>query len=224
MNKYVLALDQGTTSSRAIVFDRRGQIVAMSQQEFPQILPRPGVVEHDPEAIWKSQLDVARQALTRGGLTAAEIATIGVTNQRETTILWERDSGRPVHNALVWQSRVSSPICERLRQEGHDADFRQTTGLLIDPYFSATKIVYLFEQIPSPPSACRTRRDSIRYGRQLLDLAINPGAAPRDRRQQCEPHIDDEFANPGLGRPLARDIGNPSSDVAGDCRIQRCLG
>jgi glycerol kinase len=162
MDRYILALDQGTTSSRAIVFDRHGAIVSMAQQEFPQILPRPGVVEHDPEAIWQSQMEVARLALSNGGVTAQQIAAIGVTNQRETTILWERDSGRPVHNALVWQSRISSGVCERLRREGHDTLFRQTTGLLIDPYFSASKIVYVFEQ--QPELRKRAERGEILFG------------------------------------------------------------
>jgi glycerol kinase len=148
MDQYVLALDQGTTSSRAIVFDREGNVVSLAQEEFPQLLPAPGIVEHDPEAIWQSQMHVAEQALEQARLAANQIVAIGIANQRETTILWERDSGRPVHNALVWQSRISTPICERLRREGHEARFRETTGLLIDPYFSATKIVYLLEQDP----------------------------------------------------------------------------
>ena len=131
MTRYILALDQGTTSSRAIVFNRAGHVVAKAQQEFPQILPRPGDVEHDPEAIWSSQLAVAREALAQAGLDAQDIAAIGVTNQRETTILWERASGRPVANAIVWQSRVSAPICERLKADGLADLFRQRTGLVV---------------------------------------------------------------------------------------------
>src|SRR6516162_2618457 len=110
---YILALDQGTSSSRAIVFGHDGREVARAQQEFPQILPAPGVVEHDPEAIWSSQLMVAREAVQRAKISAEDIAAIGITNQRETTILWERHSGRPVANAIVWQSRITAPICER---------------------------------------------------------------------------------------------------------------
>ena len=107
--RFVLALDQGTTSSRAIVFGHDGRVVATAQQEFPQIFPRPGEVEHDPEAIWSSQLEVAREALAQAALSAADVAAIGITNQRETTILWDRDTGKPVANAIVWQSRVSAP-------------------------------------------------------------------------------------------------------------------
>ncbi|HZZ72768.1 MAG TPA: glycerol kinase GlpK [Pirellulales bacterium] len=146
MNKFILALDQGTTSSRAIVFDHAGRAVAKAQQEFPQLLPRPGEVEHDPEAIWTSQLTVAQQALAQAKLSAAEIAAIGVTNQRETTILWERASGKPVANAIVWQSRVSAPLCEALKNAGHEPLIRQKTGLVVDAYFSATKIKYLLDK------------------------------------------------------------------------------
>jgi glycerol kinase len=143
--KYVLALDQGTTSSRAIVFAQDGRPVATAQQEFPQILPAPGIVEHDPEAIWNSQLAVAREALKEAGTTAQDIAAVGITNQRETTILWERDSGMPVANAVVWQSRVTAPICERLKADGAEKLIREKTGLVIDAYFSGTKIKYLLD-------------------------------------------------------------------------------
>ena len=146
--QYVLALDQGTTSSRAIVFDHGGRIVASAQQEFEQLLPVPGWVEHDPEAIWSSQLAVAQQVLASAGLTASQIAAIGVTNQRETTILWERSTGKPVANAIVWQSRVSAEICDRLKSEGLEPTFRAKTGLVVDAYFSGTKIKYLLDTIP----------------------------------------------------------------------------
>lgn len=145
---YVLALDQGTTSSRAIVFKRDGCIVAMAQQEFPQIFPSPGHVEHDPEAIWTSQLATAREALARAGASAADVAAIGVTNQRETTILWDKASGAPIANAIVWQSRITAPICDRLKAEGREAMVREKTGLVIDAYFSGTKIKHLLDTTP----------------------------------------------------------------------------
>ena len=147
MSKYILALDQGTTSSRAIVFARDGNIVSLAQREFPQLLPGPGLVEHDPEDIWSSQLDVARQALKEAGLTAADVAALGLTNQRETTILWERSTGRPVANAIVWQSRVSAPICERMKADGLEPLVREKTGLVLDAYFSATKIKHLLDSV-----------------------------------------------------------------------------
>jgi glycerol kinase len=143
--KYVLALDQGTTSSRAIVFDRSGKAVSTAQQEFPQIFPGPGHVEHDPEAIWDTQLHTAREAIARAGISALDLAAIGVTNQRETTVLWEKATGKPVANAIVWQSRVTAPICDRLKAAGHEATFRKKTGLVVDAYFSGTKIKHLLD-------------------------------------------------------------------------------
>ncbi|HJT31098.1 MAG TPA: glycerol kinase GlpK [Pirellulales bacterium] len=147
MNQFILALDQGTTSSRAMVFDRRGSVVSVAQQEFPQILPSPGHVEHDPEAIWSSQLAVARQAIERAKIEPRQVAGLGVANQRETTVVWERDTGRPVANAIVWQSRITAPICDRLRRQGLAEVVRDKTGLVIDPYFSATKLAHLLDSI-----------------------------------------------------------------------------
>ncbi len=144
-SKFVLALDQGTTSSRAIVFDRSGKAVATAQQEFPQIFPGPGHVEHDPEAIWDTQLHTAREAIARAGISALDLAAIGVTNQRETTVLWEKATGKPVANAIVWQSRVTAPICDQLKAAGHEATFRKKTGLVVDAYFSGTKIKHLLD-------------------------------------------------------------------------------
>jgi glycerol kinase len=145
MAQYILALDQGTTSSRAIVFDHDGHLVASAQEEFEQILPGPGLVEHDPEAIWSSQLRVARDAMVRASLDAGDVAALGVTNQRETTILWDRDTGQPVANAVVWQSRASAGICDRLKADGVEETFRAKTGLVVDAYFSGTKITHLLD-------------------------------------------------------------------------------
>jgi glycerol kinase len=145
VSRFVLALDQGTTSSRAIVFDRSGSAVATAQQEFPQLFPSPGHVEHDPEAIWTSQLATAREALAKAGITSRDLAAVGVTNQRETTVLWERESGRPIGNAIVWQSRITAPICDRLKAAGHETLFRRKTGLVVDPYFSGTKVKHLLD-------------------------------------------------------------------------------
>lgn len=141
----VLALDQGTTSSRAIVFGREGLPLSTSQIEFAQIYPRPGDVEHDPEAIWTTQLQTAREAVTRANVP--KISAIGITNQRETTVLWDRITGKPVANAIVWQSRVSAYVCERLKAEGHEPLFRRKTGLVLDAYFSGTKIAHLLATV-----------------------------------------------------------------------------
>jgi glycerol kinase len=158
----ILALDQGTTSSRSILFGRDGRAVATAQQEFPQILPSPGHVEHDPEAIWQSQLATAKRVLTDAKLAAKDIAAIGITNQRETTVLWERATGKPVANAIVWQSRISASVCERLKAAGHEPLFRERTGLLLDPYFSGTKIAYLLETTPG--LRARAERGEILFG------------------------------------------------------------
>ena len=148
MDTYVLALDQGTTSSRAILFDRRGTVRAAAQRELRQIYPQPGWVEHDPEEIWESQLAVAREALASAGIEPAAVAAIGITNQRETTLLWERETGRPVHNAIVWQCRRSAPLCDALKAKGLEPVVRRRTGLVIDAYFSGTKVQWLLENVP----------------------------------------------------------------------------
>ena len=147
MAKYVLALDQGTTSSRAIVFDHDGAIVSVAQQEFPQIYPSPGLVEHDPEAIWSSQLSVAQEAMKKAGASAADIAAIGITNQRETAVVWEKSTGKPVFNAIVWQSRLTVPICDALKAKGFDKELRERTGLVTDAYFSGTKVKWILDNV-----------------------------------------------------------------------------
>lgn len=146
MARYVLALDQGTTSSRSIVFSHEGRIVSTAQKEFPQIFPSPGHVEHDPEAIWNTQLATARKAIGLAKTSARDIAAIGITNQRETVVLWERTSGRPVHNAIVWQSRITADLCDRLKKQGLEPLFRKKTGLVLDAYFSGTKVKYLLDR------------------------------------------------------------------------------
>ncbi len=162
MSKYILALDQGTTSSRAIVFGRDGRLVSSAQQEIRQILPAPGHVEHDPEDIWTSQMHVAESALAQASIGEDEIAGIGITNQRETTILWDRATEKPVHNAIVWQSRVSAAICERLKNDGLSKLFREKTGLVIDAYFSGTKISHLLETLEGLRE--RAERGEILFG------------------------------------------------------------
>ncbi|MBV9690031.1 MAG: glycerol kinase GlpK [Ktedonobacteraceae bacterium] len=147
MARFILSLDQGTTSSRAIVFDHSGSVVSVVQQEFPQMYPAPGLVEHDPEAIWSSQLTVAQEAIKKAGATAHDIAALGITNQRETTIVWEKASGKPVCNAIVWQSRLTVPLCNALVAKGFDKEIRARTGLVTDAYFSATKVQWILDNI-----------------------------------------------------------------------------
>jgi len=147
MAKYILSLDQGTTSSRAILFDHNGAIVSVAQQEFPQIYPAPGLVEHDPEAIWSSQLTVARDALKQIGASASDIAALGITNQRETALVWDKTTGQPVYNAIVWQSRLTVPICDALAAKGFDKEIRARTGLVTDAYFSGTKVKWILDNV-----------------------------------------------------------------------------
>ena len=145
-----------------MLFGRDGRVVAVAQREFPQIFPKPGEVEHDPEAIWTSQLETAREAIRNAGITAADVTAIGITNQRETTVLWDKQTGLPVAPAIVWQSRVSAPICERLKAEGHEALIRKKTGLVVDAYFSGTKVTHLLETVPG--LRARAERGDILFG------------------------------------------------------------
>ena len=146
--KYVLALDQGTTSSRAIVFDHAGQIQSIAQKEFRQIFPQPGWVEHDPNEIWSSQIGVAAEAITSAGLSGRDIAAIGITNQRETTVVWDRRTGQPIYNAIVWQDRRTAGLCDELRAAGHEDLFQRKTGLVLDAYFAGTKLRWILDNVP----------------------------------------------------------------------------
>jgi len=159
---YLLALDQGTSSSRSIVFDRGGRIVAMAQREFRQIYPQPGWVEHDPQEIWQTQLETAREALAQAGLQAHDLAALGITNQRETTLVWDRATGEPIHNAIVWQDRRSEPICAALREGGFEPLVRERTGLIIDAYFSGTKLKWLLDRVPGARDAAQ--RGELAFG------------------------------------------------------------
>ncbi|RNI34779.1 glycerol kinase [Hanamia caeni] len=147
MKKYILTLDQGTTSSRAILFNNEGKIASIAQKEFTQFYPKPGWVEHDPMEIWSSQASVITEAVLKESLSADEIAAIGITNQRETTIVWDRQSGRPVYNAIVWQDRRTAEKCDELKQQGLDKNIREKTGLVLDAYFSATKIQWILDNV-----------------------------------------------------------------------------
>ncbi|WP_043700915.1 glycerol kinase GlpK [Tepidimonas taiwanensis] len=159
---YLLALDQGTSSSRSIVFDAQGHIVALAQQELPQIYPQPGWVEHDPREIWRTQLATAREALAKAGLAASDIRALGITNQRETTVLWNRATGQPVYHAIVWQDRRAEPACAQLREQGHAATIQAKTGLLIDAYFSGTKLQWLLDHVPGARAAAE--RGELAFG------------------------------------------------------------
>ncbi|PAV27215.1 glycerol kinase [Tamilnaduibacter salinus] len=148
MSDYLLAIDQGTTSSRAILFQRDSTIVAIAQQEFQQFFPKDGWVEHDAGEIWRSTLQVCRDVLDKAGLAASDVVGVGITNQRETTILWDRETGEPIHRAVVWQDRRTAPVCAQLKRDGYESRVVEKTGLLVDPYFSATKIAWILDHVP----------------------------------------------------------------------------
>ena len=160
--RYILALDQGTTSSRAIVFDHDGAVVSQAQQEFRQIFPQPGWVEHDPIELWQSQLSVAQEALSRAGTRARDVAAIGIANQRETSVVWDRLTGQPVGNAIVWQDRRTAQHCDRLKAQGLEPVFAGRTGLVLDPYFSATKLCWMLQE--NPRLRERAERGEIAFG------------------------------------------------------------
>lgn len=159
---YLLALDQGTSSSRSIVFDGEGRLVTMAQREFRQIYPRPGWVEHDAQEIWTTQLDTAREALSKAGLKASDITALGITNQRETTVVWNRKTGQPIYHAIVWQDRRAEPTCAALRAQGLEPKVRDTTGLVIDAYFSGTKLKWILDEVPG--ARAQAERGELAFG------------------------------------------------------------
>jgi glycerol kinase len=159
---HILALDQGTTSSRAILFDHDGNPVSVAQKEFTQLFPQPGWVEHDPEEIWSTQIGVASEALARAGLRAHDVAALGITNQRETVVIWDRKTGRPIHNAIVWQDRRTAGLCDQLRADGLVGTFQEKTGLLLDAYFSGTKVKWLLDHVDG--ARARAARGELAFG------------------------------------------------------------
>ncbi len=160
--KYIMSIDQGTTSSRAVIFDRSAEVAAVAQREFTQIYPEPGYVEHDPDEIFSTQLEVCRDAMLNAGAEASDIAAIGITNQRETTIVWDRQTGRPVYNAIVWQCRRTAPLCRELEERGLGDKIREKTGLLIDPYFSAGKLKWILDNVEGARE--RAERGELLFG------------------------------------------------------------
>ena len=160
--KYIVALDQGTTSSRAVVMDHDANIISVSQREFEQIYPKPGWVEHDPMEIWATQSSTLVEVLAKADISSDQIAAIGITNQRETTIVWEKETGKPIYNAIVWQCRRTAEICEHLKRDGLEDYIRSNTGLVIDPYFSGTKVKWILDHVEG--SRERARRGELLFG------------------------------------------------------------
>ena len=162
MKGHVLVVDQGTTSTRSIIFGPDAALVAMAQEEFPQVFPQPGWVEHDPESLWRTTLSTARQALLRAGVEPSALAGLGITNQRETTLVWSRTTGRPIHNAIVWQDRRTAPLCAELKERGCETLVSTRAGLLLDPYFSATKIAWILDNVPG--ARAEAERGELAFG------------------------------------------------------------
>lgn len=162
MTSFILAIDQGTTSSRAILFDRQGQITAVAQQEFPQHFPEDGWIEHNPEDIWETVLATCKEVLIKADISASQVDGVGITNQRETTIVWDRKTGKPLYNAIVWQDRRTSELCQALRDQGHTEEVQAKTGLLIDPYFSATKLAWILDNVEGARE--RAERGELAFG------------------------------------------------------------
>jgi glycerol kinase len=162
MTSHVLAIDQGTTSTRAIMFRADCTIAAIAQQQFPQHFPQSGWVEHDPEDLWRTTLVTCHEAVAKAGLAARDIAAIGITNQRETTLVWDRASGKPIHNAIVWQDRRTAEMCRKLKDAGNEARVAACTGLVLDPYFSASKITWLLDHVPG--ARAKAERGDLAFG------------------------------------------------------------
>ena len=217
---HLLALDQGTSSSRAVVFDAEGRVVALAQREFRQIFPKPGWVEHDPREIWSTQLATAREAIAKSGLEAGDIAAIGITNQRETTLLWNRATGEPLANAIVWQDRRTAPACEALKQRGLEPLFRDKTGLVLDAYFSATKLAWLLANVAGARAAAE--RGELAFGTvdTWLMWLLTGGADTATRRQAV--HATDAS---NASRTLLFDIheGAWSEELLAALQIPRAL-
>lgn len=202
MSRYILALDQGTTSSRAILFDRSGNIIQMAQQEFTQHYPQPGWVEHNPNELFDSQAVVAAKCLRQAGITGSEVAAVGIANQRETTVVWNRRTGAPVYNAIVWQDRRTAGFCDSLREQGKAGLFAEKTGLVLDAYFSGTKVRWVLENVPGARTG-RGGRSAVRDRGFVAHLEFHQGRGPRDRSLQRQPYPDVQYPHRGLGRRTA---------------------
>jgi len=183
---YILALDQGTTSSRAVIYNQEGAAVKIAQNEFTQIYPQAGWVEHDPMEIWGSQRGAISEVMAAAGIAPEEIAAIGITNQRETTIVWDKDTGKPVYNAIVWQCRRTAFICDELTAAGMTDYIRENTGLVVDAYFSATKLKWILDHVEGARARAK-KRTAFRQRRYLAHLESHPGKSPRHRLLQCLP-------------------------------------
>ncbi len=203
MKRYIMALDQGTTSSRCIILDQQARQISSAQKEFAQIYPKPGWVEHDPNEIWASQFSVAAEAMAKAGIHAGEIASIGITNQRETVVVWDKETGLPVYNAIVWQCRRTAERIEEFRREGFDQVLREKTGLIPDAYFSATKLEWILDHVEG--ARARAERGELLWNhRYLAFMEPDAGQSFCDRLYQCFTDDDVQYTYADVG---CRDLG-----------------
>ena len=219
MTRYIGAIDQGTTSTRFIVFDRAGETIATAQMEHRQIYPQPGWVEHDPLEIWRNTQTVIAEALRGADLTHRDLAAIGITNQRETTLLWDRATGAPVHNALVWQDTRVDPLVAEYARDGGQDRFRAQTGLPLASYFSALKLRWLLDNVPD--ARRRAEAGDLAFGTIDTLAAVAPHRAAPDRRHQRQPHATDEPGDAGLGRCAARRVRHSARRAAAHRAVVR---
>src|SRR5262245_48088060 len=220
---YILSLDQGTTSSRAIIFDHNASIVAVAQREFRQIFPRPGWVEHDPSEIWATQIAVATEALGRAHLQPRDIAAIGITNQRETTVVWDRETGVPVYNAIVWQDRRTADFCDRLKREGQEDFIRERTGLVVDAYFSASKVAWILDNVPG--ARARAELGKLAFGTidSWLVWQLTSDSTHITDVTNASRTIAVQHQHAGMGRGLAETPGRTGQHVARGPAVERGL-
>ena len=203
MEQYILSLDQGTSSSRAIVFNQTGTICSVAQREFEQIFPQSGWVEHDPHQIWASQASVIAEAISKIDINGKNIAAIGITNQRETTIVWDVDTDLPVYNAIVWQDRRTADYCDKLREEGLVEMIRKKTGLILDAYFSGTKVKWILDNVPGARARAEAGKLRFWHSRQLADMASYPRGGACDR---CHQRVKDnavQYTHTSMGQGAA---------------------
>ena len=222
MKQYVIALDQGTTSSRCIIFDKGQNIVALEQREFSQHYPKPGWVEHDPMEIYSSQYSVLMEVLAQSGILPQDIAGIGITNQRETTIVWDKETGKPVYNAIVWQCRRTAALCEQLKKDAAFTEYvKENTGLLIDAYFSGTKIKWILDNVPGAREKAEAGRLFVRHGGHLAHLENDGRAHLCDGLYQRQPHHAVQHPNAVLGRGHLPPAGHPHGHATRGVRFQQ---
>ena len=216
MGLHLLAIDQGTTSTRTIVFRADLTVAAVAQEEFPQHYPASGWVEHDPEDLWRTTVSTMREAIARAGIGPAEIAGIGITNQRETTVVWERSTGRAIHPAIVWQDRRTAEVCAALREDpANEALVAGRTGLRIDPYFSGTKIAWILDAVPGARARAEAGELALRHGRQLPAVAADRRRGARHRRHQRLAHRALRHPPRRLGRGALPAAAGSHGDAAG---------